>query len=311
MPLNLLDNPLLPSVAIRIGIVLGAGLIAVALKERKPWSELRQTTLFLRVRSWAVIAPIFVLALFSGGVVVFLLAALIGLQGSREYSRLVGLGTRYRSLLYIWVIAGLLIAALARRYLLFLPIGFFVLLTLVPIVSGEVQGAHRQVAGTMFGYLYIGLPMAYLVFIKAAEDWGLEFLLLVGMAVALSDVGAFVAGSVLKGPRLAPSVSPGKRWSGLVGNLAGAAGGFWLLSFVIPTQWTPWGLTVLVIAISVGAVWGDLTESFVKRDFAVKDAGDFIPGFGGILDRVDSFLLALPLSYYALLIANHLSRTTV
>lgn len=304
MPNNPFDHPQFGYVALRVAIVLLVGLAGVALKER----GLRSTsTLFLRVRSWAVIAPIFVLALFAGGFFVFLLAAFVALQGAAEYGRLIGLQRRYAWLLVVWSLLGLLVAALQRRYFLFLPIGFFFLLTLAPILTGIVEDAHDQVADALYGYLYVGLPMAYLVFIKAAEEWGLQFLLVVGLAVALSDVCAFVIGSTLKGPKLAPKVSPGKTWSGTLGNLLGAALGVGLLSGILPEEWTGTGIVALVVVLAVGAVWGDLAESFVKRDAAVKDAGTLLPGFGGILDRVDSLLFAMPLGYYGLLAANNLT----
>lgn len=307
MPGNPFDDPLLLPVVWRVAAVLLVGLMGVVLAERTPWQQLRESTLFLRVRSWAVIAPVFVLALFTGGFVVFALAAFIAVQGMREYADVTRLERRYVLVLVGWSLVGLLIAALARRFFLFLPLGFFFVVTLVPILTGEVRDAHRQVSGALLGYLYIGLPMAYLVFIKAAEAWGLQFLLLVGLAVALSDVGAYVAGSVFKGPKLAPTVSPNKTWSGAVGNLAGAGLGIAVLAVAIPDEWTVLSVAVLVATIAIGAVWGDLVESFVKRNFAVKDAGTMLPGFGGMLDRVDSLLLALPLAYYALLTANNLA----
>lgn len=304
MPKNPLDHPLFWTVSIRVGLVLVGGLLLVILVERRNLGNLGSSTLFLRVRSWAIIALVFVLCLFAGGFAVFLLAAFVALQATGEYVRLTGVERRYALLLGLWTLVGLLVAALARRYFLFLPLGFFMLLTLVPVLTGQVKGAHRQVAGTLFGYMYIGLPMAYFVLVKAAEDWGLEFLLIVGLSVALSDVGAFVLGSALKGPKLSPAVSPNKTWSGVGGNVLGAVAGTALLSGILPGSWSIAATVAMVAAIAVGAVWGDLTESFVKRDFAVKDAGTLLPGFGGILDRVDSLLLTLPLAYYTLLLVN-------
>ena len=308
MPGNPFAHPEFWPVAARIGGVLLLGLLGVLLAERKRLRTIGSSTLFLRVRSWAVIAPIFVLALFTGGVFVFLLAAFIALQGGAEYARLTGLQRRYAWLVIVWTLVGLLVAAFARQYFLFLPLGFFFLLTLGPIITGEVEDAHDQVADALFGYLYVGLPMAYLVYIKAAEEWGLEFLLIVGLAVALSDVCAFVVGSALKGPKLAPTVSPNKTWAGVLGNLLGSALGVLLLSRIVPEEWTAAGTVALVVVLAVAAVWGDLTESVIKRDFAVKDAGDLIPGFGGILDRVDSLLFAMPLGYYGLLVVDRLAR---
>jgi CDP-diglyceride synthetase len=88
------------------------------------------------------------------------------------------------------------------------------------------------------------------------------------------------------------------------GNLLGAAAGVTILSVARPPEWSAAGVVVLVLCVGLGSLWGDLTESFVKRDFAVKDAGTLLPGFGGMLDRVDTFLLALPLGYYGLIVAN-------
>ena len=307
MPHNPLAQPLFWPVAWRLALTLLAGLGGVAVAERHRLRQLGRSTLFLRVRTWAWIAPVFVLAVFTGGFVVFLLAAAIALQGVAEYARLVRLERPYLALLAAWAIVGLLVAALARRYFLFLPLGLFLLTCLTPILTGQTSGAHRQVSGAIFGYLYIGLPMAYLVYIKAAEPWGLQFLLVVGLAVALSDVAAFTVGSLLKGPKLAPAVSPGKTWSGAAGNLLGAAFGVAILWVAVPDRWTGPGIAALVVAVAVGAVLGDLIESFVKRDFAVKDAGTVLAGFGGVLDRVDSLLVALPLGYYALLVADNLA----
>lgn len=302
MPVNPFAQPDFWFVAIRVALVLLAGFLAVVAAQRgvRPGS-----TLVARVRSWAIIAPFFVVSLFAGGFFVFLLAAFVALQAAAEYGRLVGLKRRYAWLLVIGSLTGLLVAALAARYLLFLPLGFFAVLTLVPILSGEVRGAHRQVTDTLFGYVYIALPMAYLVFIKGAEPWGLQFLLIVGLAVALSDVAAFVVGSAFKGPKLAPRVSPNKTWAGLAGNFVGAAAGVAILAGLAPDEWTVAGVIALIGVVAIGAVWGDLAESVIKRDFEVKDAGNLIPGFGGMLDRVDSFLFAMPLAYYGLVVANH------
>ena len=304
MPRNPFADPLFWPVALRVGAVLLAGLLGVLAVERRHWRELGQRTLFLRVRSWAVIAPVFLISVFAGGVVVFSLAAFLAYQGLVEYSRLTGLEGRYVAVLLGWTLVGLLVGSLARRYFLFLPLGLFLLVTLVPILSGRVKGAHAQVTSTLFGYLYIGLPMGYLVFVKSQETWGMELLVVVGLAVALSDVFAFVVGSAVGGPKLAPAVSPGKTWAGAFGNLLGAAAGVAILAVARPREWSTPAIVALVACVALGAVWGDLTESFVKRDFAVKDAGTLLPGFGGILDRVDSFLLALPLGYYGLIVAN-------
>ena len=80
-----------------------------------------------------------------------------------------------------------------------------------------------------------------------------------------------------------------------------------LLAVAIPDEWTAAGVVALVLMIAVGSVWGDVTDSLVKRAFQVERGSQVMFGFGAILDRVDSLLLALPLSYYALILVNDLT----
>lgn len=305
----LLDNPLdhelfLPSV-IRIGTLLLAGVLVVVLVERKPWGELRKTSLFQRVFSWSVMAPTFLAAIFVGGPVGLVVIVYLIIQGLAEYTRLVGIGRRYSWLLVLAGLATPILTALLSPYFLFAPLAFFVVVTLLPILSGEVENAHVQLTSTLFGYLYIPFFLSYLVFIRVTELDGLEILLLIGVGVALSDVVAFVVGSVVGGPKLAPRVSPNKTWAGLAGNMLGALGGWALMWFAIPDEWSLATRIIAPIVLGLAAAWGDLIESFVKRDFQVKDAGDLLPGFGGLLDRIDSLLVALPIGYYAIVITQH------
>src|SRR6266540_694748 len=211
-------------------------------------------------------------------------------------------------LLIVAGLVGVLVAALEREYFLFLPFGFLILLTLVPIVSGEITEARTQVGSTLFGYIYIALPLAYIVFAKAAQPWGLNFLVIVTVSVASSDVAAYAVGVALKGPKMIPRINPDKAWSGALGNLVGAAVGVALLAIAIPDEWTAAGVVALVLMIAVGSVWGDVTESLVKRAFKAERASTELFGFGGILDRVDSLLMALPPCYYALILVNNLVR---
>jgi len=307
VPHNPFAAPLWWPVTLRILLLLALGLAAVLLAERKPLRVLRRSTLFLRLRTWLWVTPLFLLTLYIGGVVLFVLAVFVTVQAASEYVRLVGISRRYALLLMLWSVVGLLVGSLAREFFLFLPFGFFVILTLVPIVSGQVEGAARQVAGTLFGYVYIGLPMGFLALVRTGEPWGLEFLLIVAAAVAVSDVAAFAVGSAVRGPRLAGQAGGGKTWSATLGNLAGAVAAVALLSVAIPPQWSAAGVVLLALAIGLGSVWGDLTCGFLRRDFAVKDTGSLFFGFGGLLERVDSLLFAAPLGFYALLLAERLA----
>lgn len=304
---NPLDNELFAPTVIRIGALLVLGALIVTLVERKPWRELRETTLFKRIFSWSVMAPTFLAAVFVGGPIGLVIVIYLIVQGLAEYERLVGIERRYAWLLLFAGVATPILTGLLSPYFLFAPLAFFVLVTLIPIVSGEVEGAHLQVTSALFGFLYIPFFLSYLVFIRLTQVNGLELLLLVGVSVALSDVIAFVTGSVVGGRLLAPNVSPNKTWAGLVGNIIGAFAGWGLMWFAVPEEWTVVTRIVAPLVLGLAAVWGDLIESFVKRDFKVKDAGTLLPGFGGVLDRIDSLLVALPISYYAIVITQHFS----
>jgi phosphatidate cytidylyltransferase len=307
VPNNPFADPVFIPVALRGALLLVLGLAAVLLAERKPLRVLRRSTLFARLRTWLWVAPLFLLVLFAGGFVLFLAALFLTLQATSEYVRLVGLGRRYALLLMLWSVAGLLVGALARDFFMFLPFGFFIILTLIPIASGQVEGAARQVAATLFGYVYVGLPLAFLAWVATGQPWGHRFLLLVAVGVALSDILAFAAGAAVRTPRLPAWAGGGKTWSATAGNLAGAALGFALMAPAIPEEWSLAGIIALAVATGIGSVWGDLTGAFLKRDFAVKDTGSLMFGFGGLLERVDSLLFAAPLGYYALLLAERLA----
>jgi phosphatidate cytidylyltransferase len=129
-------------------------------------------------------------------------------------------------------------------------------------------------------------------------DNGIALVISLTTACAFSDVCAFLFGKTFGRRPLSPRLSPNKTIEGVVGNLVGAAAGIALFAPAIaPTFGTAFTL-VLVPVVAVGSVWGDLFESAAKREAGVKDAGSWLPGFGGILDRIDSLLLTLAVAYW-------------
>jgi phosphatidate cytidylyltransferase len=147
------------------------------------------------------------------------------------------------------------------------------------------------------GALYAGALVVSLAFLRASPHYGLAAVLWLFAVVWGADIAAYFAGRLIGGPRLWPSVSPGKTWSGaVVGALAGAAFGLLLSGWSNRIDRLFW----LGLATAVVSELGDLFESALKRRFGVKDSSNLIPGHGGLMDRLDAFVAA---SAFAALVA--------
>lgn len=306
---NPLTNPLASQLIFRQCIMFSMGALALAVVHlwRVKFAgrgaqvlDPPERVLWLRYGTWVAIALIFTAALLTGPLAIAVLCAYICWQGSQEYAALTSLP---KSRFLVLVLAGLatLAAVLAwgASALAIAPmLAFFgwSLLALQP-VQRETVCEQRFTAGLagLWGYLYLGWLPAFLVALSMSKMPGL--VLTAGLGVALSDIGAFCMGKLLRGPRLAPRLSPNKTWGGLLGNLLGAALAVTLTTFALSAL-SFWQRVLLIAAIGLGSIWGDLLESLLKRQGKVKDAGTLLPGFGGLLDRADSFLLVVPLVYY-------------
>lgn len=162
------------------------------------------------------------------------------------------------------------------------------------------RGAVTATLGvtTFFG-VWVGLFASYASLLVDRPDGALVVLAVVG-AVALTDIGGYAFGVPFGRHKVVPSVSPGKSWEGLVGGLAVAV---LLAVLVLPRlgdAFTVASAAVVALAAGGAGFIGDLVQSMVKRDLGVKDLGDVLPGHGGVLDRVDGILFALPVGYYGL-----------
>ncbi|ADP71235.1 phosphatidate cytidylyltransferase [Rhodomicrobium vannielii ATCC 17100] len=141
------------------------------------------------------------------------------------------------------------------------------------------------------GVYYAGFPAIALIAIRQDPDYGFHAIIYLFLVVWSADTGAFFVGKLLGGPKLAPSISPNKTWSGFIGGAAtaGLAGVLFALWFEHTSVEIMAGLSVLLAIVSMG---GDLGESFIKRAFGVKNSSGLIPGHGGVLDRLDGLVFA-------------------
>jgi phosphatidate cytidylyltransferase len=288
--------------ATRLSLALAGGLGLIVVAERHHLRELTRRVLFLRWRTWAMTAPLFGAAVMGPGAfgVAFVMA--LSLQALREYADIVELPQAYRRAL---LIAGLLSAPVLVWNLTVwraMPPILLIAATLTPLWMQDVDKGVQRLAYAGFGFAFIPWLLGYFLLIRDHVAGGRGILLALGTAVAVSDVAAFAAGNLFGRHRLAGALSPNKTWEGVAGNVAGAYLGFFLMSFALPASLEPGLRLLLPLMVAIGCVWGDLVESLIKRQFGVKDAGSWLPGFGGLLDRIDSLLVALPLAYTALVL---------
>jgi phosphatidate cytidylyltransferase len=295
---NPLANPLfVPTVSV-LGSVLGVGLLALLVAERHNRRALHRSVLFQRWLVWACIAALYSLAVLSGSLTLLILLTALVVQAVREYAHLVGLPPLYRAvLLGAAVLMGPLAVWQPAAFFGVLPL-LLIAATLQPLLTQDVYGGMRWLALAALGFAYLPLLLGHMLLIDVWLPGGPGLLLVLGLAIALSDVGAFTAGKVFGRHRLSPLISPNKTWEGAAGNVVGAALGVGVMRFALPPD-LPIAVTlVLPVVVAVGCVWGDLIESLLKREFGTKDAGTWLPGFGGLLDRIDSLIVVAPLSYY-------------
>lgn len=161
-----------------------------------------------------------------------------------------------------------------------------------------VTGTIADIAASVFGLFYLGFLPSHWIKLRALPDGGLALTLLACFLIVATDIGSYVIGRRLGRRPLSP-ISPGKTVEGALGGVGcamavGAVGGTW-----IGWQWGWLIGAVLGAVVALFALVGDLTESMMKRDAGLKDSGDAIPGHGGILDRIDSYLF-VPAVVYSL-----------
>jgi phosphatidate cytidylyltransferase len=304
---NPLSSPLFIPTMQRIGALLLMGALLVGVIERRrlwPPRRLRESPLMRRVLSWALMAPCFSLAIFVGGPLSLLTVLYLIAQGLREFAGVTGMRSDYARVVLLLGAVSVITALLAPAAFPYLPVLALLLLSGFAVSRGVVDSSYRQLTAALFAYMYLPMMLSFFVLIGRHQAGGTAVLLLVGFGVALSDIIAFVAGTVFGGPRLAPRISPNKTVSGVLGSLIGAYLGLAVVAYALPGWWSLPLVLVLPALIALSSVGGDLLESLIKRSFAVKDAGAMLPGMGGLLDRIDSLIVAMPVTYLALRLAG-------
>ena len=163
-------------------------------------------------------------------------------------------------------------------------------------------------AVTVFGALYTGFLLSYLVLVIDVYSAGRVLALAIVLSVWANDTLAYFVGSLLGRHKMAPKISPKKSWEGFLAGLAGTVVVWVLVPTALPKVFPhlpatgldlPWAIAT-GLAVSLAVVIGDLVESRIKREAGVKDSGHSLPGHGGFLDRLDSLILVCLAAYWML-----------
>ncbi|HEY1368363.1 MAG TPA: phosphatidate cytidylyltransferase [Gaiellaceae bacterium] len=180
--------------------------------------------------------------------------------------------------------------------------GFLATFVLAFVLNGIAETrapATVAISSTVFGAAWVGLTLAHAILLRDIPDRGRLLAFTVLLAVFADDTFAYFVGRLVGRHKLAPRLSPGKTWEGFV---AGSAAAIFVAFIALyddrDTFLTIWQAIVLGVVIALAEASGDLFESALKRDMQVKDTGRLLAGHGGVLDRIDSLLFALPAAYY-------------
>ncbi|CAN5819084.1 N/A [soil metagenome] len=186
-----------------------------------------------------------------------------------------------------WLLGGFLVT----------PVAAFVLHGLAP----SRQPATVAIGTTVLGTAWIGFGLGHALLLRDLSPEGFLTLLTVLLTIFAADTFAYFAGRLFGRHKLAPTISPGKTWEGfVVGTLAAVGGAFFALYEERETYLTIPQALLLGGVVALAGALGDLFESALKRDMQVKDTGRLLSGHGGVLDRVDSLLFALPAAFFLL-----------
>ncbi|WP_105429861.1 phosphatidate cytidylyltransferase [Neorhizobium sp. T6_25] len=246
------------------------------------------TELKRRIASAVVLAAVVLTATWYGGLAFRILAAAMAVLIYYEWSTITRAAERdFRANAFGWVAIFLIAIDLV------VDEGELS----VPILGGAVVTALLLVLlrkGSWWlpgGIFYAGLSGISLAAIRAEDQAGFVATLFIFAVVWATDILAYFVGRALKGPKLAPRISPGKTWSGAIGGTVSGVIASSALTLGVFSRLSIWTVAIAFL-LSVASQIGDLFESFIKRRFGVKDSSHLIPGHGGVMDRVDGLVFA-------------------
>jgi len=261
-----------------------------------------------RLSSWWWMAGMFIFAiLFSQKTSLFLLG-FMSFLALKEYFSLIPTRRADRRVLfwaylvipiqYYWVGS-----TWYGMFIIFIPIYMFLFIPFRMILTGEIQGFLKSAGMIHWGLMTTVFCLSHAAFLLVLPDavnpiaGGAGLLFFLVFLTEFNDVSQYIWGKLLGKHKIIPKISPNKTWAGFIGGLITTI----ILSVLLAPWLTPlifWQAIVAGTLIAIAGFFGDLTISAIKRDLGIKDCGTFLPGHGGILDRVDSLTYTAPLFFH-------------
>lgn len=280
-----------------------AATVAVLILSRRGASNAAE--LKARTMTWWIIVALVSVALIAGATATAVFFAIVSFLALREFLSIVPFRVVDRAAILLAYLSipvqyWLVVDAWYGMFSIFIPVYMTAAIAFRLVLAGETKGFIRSVGvlqWALFLTVYNLSHLAYLTVLPVVAPLpasGAGLLLFVLVVVQFNDVAQFVWGKLFGRHRIAPTVSPNKTWEGFIGGLVTSMAVGAGLSPLL----TPFGL---VVGAAVGGVLGflglagDVTVAAVKRDLGLKDTGDVLPGHGGIMDRLNSFVFAAPI----------------
>lgn len=245
------------------------------------------------------------------GTLLVILIALLIIPAQLELARLAA-AKRHKVLTPVSIVISILLSSawywlqivqVSPLHCLFLLLAFSVLgLLLYQYIAWGTEGVLANCGASCFSIMYLGLFSGFILAVRI--DFGLWPMLMFAFVVKFADIGAYAIGSLYGRHKFSPNVSPGKTWEGMVGAIVAATAV--AIAFAVGFDIMQWWLAIIFgFCFAFAGQAGDLVESMMKRDAQQKDSANKVPGFGGVLDIIDSPLVSAPFAYvFFMLIAK-------
>ncbi len=289
-----------------MGLLALSTILGALLARLRPDKDFRE--LNARIRSWWLMAVVFMLAILLSRAVSLVFMAFLSFLALKEYLSLIPTRRADRSVLlwaylavplqYLWVWVDWY-----GMFIIFIPVYMFMLIPVRMVLHGQTEG-FLPAAGTLhWGLMTTVFTLSHMAYLLQLPEKGgaagASLVLFLVLVTQLNDVAQYTWGKLFGRHKVMPTVSPNKTYEGLLGGMATS----FLLVLLLAPHLTPLTRNESLVAgffLPLAGFLGDVSVSAIKRDIGVKDAGSLIPGHGGVLDRVNSLTFTAPLFFHFL-----------